>query len=156
MRLEIECDWCCKKIYRFPSVIKKHNFCSKQCLAKYSSKSMNPERYRNLKDYTNISANMSRLNITLNPTRMTPLTRYKLRLRRLGTGKGKTYEKFFGVHTHRIKAEALLKRKLRSGEVVHHIDGNKRNNSFSNLRVFKNQSLHAKWHARNKAGGDKK
>ena len=40
----------------------------------------------------------------------------------------------------------MLGRKLKPDEVVHHIDGNKRNNEPSNLKVFENQAEHARFH----------
>jgi len=82
---------------------------------------------------------------------MTAGTREKLRQSRLGTGQGKTYAKRFGRHEHRIVAEQMLGRPLRPGEVVHHIDGNKRNNAPENLMVFASQAEHALWH---KKAGD--
>ena len=45
-------------------------------------------------------------------------------------------------------AEQTIGRSLKRGEVVHHIDGNKRNNSPLNLLVFKTQKEHASWHAK--------
>lgn len=77
---------------------------------------------------------------------MTMETREKLRQAHLNTGEGKTYTKTFSRHTHRIVAEQILGRPLLPGEVVHHIDGDKRNNEPSNLMVFTSQSEHAKWH----------
>jgi hypothetical protein len=47
----------------------------------------------------------------------------------------KTYVKENGRHQHRVVAERLLGRPLAPGEVVHHIDGNKKNNHSSNLKV---------------------
>ena len=43
---------------------------------------------------------------------------------------------------HRYMAEKKLGRKLRLGEVVHHKDRDKTNNSKQNLWVFKNQAAH--------------
>jgi len=78
---------------------------------------------------------------------MTTEVREKLRKARLGTGETLCYEKTYGKHTHRIVAEQILGRPLKKGEVVHHIDGCKRNNAPNNLMIFKNQKEHAKWHA---------
>ena len=97
---------------------------------------------------------MKTLNEELNPSRMTPEVRAKLREVRLNTGDGRTYEKFLGRHTHRVVAELMLGRPLVMGEVVHHIDGNKRNNSPENLMVFSSQAEHAAWHAAHCEGGD--
>lgn len=52
-----------------------------------------------------------------------------------GTGT-KTYVKEGGRHQHRVVAERVLGRPLIAGEIVHHIDGNKKNNSPENLRVM--------------------
>ena len=46
---------------------------------------------------------------------------------------------------HRIKASKKLGRPLRSDEVVHHIDGNKKNNRKRNLQVM-SKSEHYKIH----------
>ncbi len=64
----------------------------------------------------------------------------------MNSGEGKTYTKFYGRHEHRVVAEQLLGRPLCPGEVVHHIDGDKRNNRPENLRVFASQAEHAKFH----------
>ena len=98
----------------------KNHFCSRQC-------------------------HMAFMNRELNPTRMTDEVREKIRNARLGTGEGKFYEKTYGKHTHRIVAEQKLGRKLEKGEIVHHIDGNKRNNNPDNLMVM-TQSEHARLH----------
>ena len=89
---------------------------------------------------------MKTLNEELNPTRMTPETRAKLRRAHLGTGNGSSYAKRYGRHEHRVVAEELLGRPLLPGEVVHHIDGNRRNNAPENLIVLTSQAEHARLH----------
>jgi hypothetical protein len=56
----------------------------------------------------------------------------------------KGYMRFTDSHTlvHRWMAEKKLGRRLRDGEVVHHIDRNKLNNYPENLYVCKNQYHH--------------
>jgi hypothetical protein len=60
--------------------------------------------------------------------------------------KGYTRFKDSNTPVHRWVAENKLGRSLKDGEVVHHKDRNKANNSPSNLHVFKNQSAHDKAH----------
>ena len=123
------CTKCGKEMYRPPSarVGRSRPFCCRACQMAY-------------------------LNAEYNPKRMTPDVRQKLRIARLNSGEGKTYSKFLGRHTHRVVAELMLGRPLKPGEVVHHIDGDKRNNAPENLMVFENQAAHAKWHEERRGG----
>lgn len=128
--IDTVCAWCFVPVRVYPSNLCANNYCSREC--------------RN--------AAMAERNRKTNPTRMTPEVREKLRNVRLGTGEGRTYEKTYGRHTHRVVAEQMLGRPLKKGEVVHHIDGNKRNNKPENLMVFKTQKEHAAFHAAQKGG----
>jgi len=49
------------------------------------------------------------------------------------------------VFRHTLIMEKYLKRNLIKGEVVHHKDGDKKNNSISNLQLFPNMSEHLKY-----------
>lgn len=69
-----------------------------------------------------------------------------LRLRGTGT---KTYIKEYGRHQHRIIMEKKLGRKLIKGEIVHHIDHNKKNNHPDNLQVM-TQSEHCTLHMKHR------
>ncbi len=125
----VSCEECGVSVKMPPSRFRRseHHFCSKTC-------------------------HMIHMNRELNPTRMNDKVREKLRNVRLGTGKGDSYEKTYGKHTHRIIAEQMLGRPLKPGEIVHHIDENKRNNNPSNLMVM-TQAEHCKIHF-SKGGGD--
>jgi len=48
---------------------------------------------------------------------------------------------------HRVIMEAVLERKLKSTELVHHIDGNPKNNNIKNLQLM-NWKEHGKLHAK--------
>jgi hypothetical protein len=50
------------------------------------------------------------------------------------------------VYLHRVVAEQTIGRKLRPGEVVHHLDHDKTNNSPENLVVCSSATVHAKYH----------
>lgn len=141
----IQCAWCGKTIQRYPSQITGKNTCSRACLGKQQSKKHNPDGYSQVRNVNNMGRHLTELNRRLNPTRMTPEVRAKLRASRIGTGHGKSYEKTYGRHTHRIVAEQKLGRPLEPGEIVHHIDGDKRNNHPDNLAVM-TQSEHARLH----------
>lgn len=146
--ITVQCSWCGKEIQRYPSQLTGNSYCSKECRSKHLSKKYNPDGYRR-------HPHLSELNKKLNPIRMTFSRRCALRNLRLGRGEGKTYTKLFGVHAHRVIAERKLGRKLLLQEVVHHIDGDKRNNNPDNLRVFNSQKEHARWHKEHAlTGGD--
>lgn len=126
----LHCDTCGKEFRRlYVAGIFEHNFCCRECAKVFTSQ------------------RMTAYNEIHNPTAMTGGRREALRYARLGKGHKDTYEKTFGRHTHRIVAEQMLGRPLKPGEVVHHIDGNKRNNNPNNLMVFASQKEHTEWHA---------
>lgn len=52
---------------------------------------------------------------------------------------------------HRIVAEKKIGRQLRDGEVVHHIDGDRSNNSPENLEVLPSHAEHMKKHCDSEA-----
>ena len=121
----VKCEKCGKVFVRLKSDIKGHIFCSPECANDYLRKTGAETFYR------------------INPTIE---HRKRLRAAKIGRAEKDTYEKTFGRHTHRIVAEEKIGRPLKPGEVVHHIDGNKRNNNPENLMVFASQALHRKWH----------
>lgn len=124
----VTCDWCGAEFRKDSWTVHEHNFCCFDHFRFFASK------------------RMSNMNRELNPTRMTPETREKVRKARLNSGEGRTYSKEYGRHTHRVEMERILGRKLLPGEVVHHIDGDKRNNDPDNLMVFSSQAEHASYH----------
>lgn len=143
MRVNYKCCWCGKTVQRYPSQLKGKDmiFCSRECLAKFRSKKYNPEnrpitRHPHLSDY----------NRAHNAERMTPEVREKISQTMIDTGTKDTYRKRHGRHEHRSVAEQILKRPLRKGEVVHHINRDKKDNRPENLMVFESQAEHARWH----------
>lgn len=162
--MRIKCDYCGKEFSRRPSAIKAENYCCKEHrhLAKYAickcgvcGKEFEKAICFGIFEHNFCSRECARIftsqrmteyNIKHNPEAMTESRRLSLRNAHIGKGAGKTYTKTYGRHTHRIVAEQMLGRPLKPGEVVHHIDGNKRNNNPNNLMVFASQKEHAKWH----------
>lgn len=140
-KVECKCDWCNMSVFRYPSQLKisKHVFCSPICRSKFISKKTNPEGYTK-------HPHLSEYNRENNRFRMTPVVRKKLSEARFGTGSGVGYLKQSGRHVHRTIAEQILGRHLRPGEIVHHKDGNKRNNSPDNLEILANQREHLRIH----------
>lgn len=148
-KVKVKCSWCGTDIYRYPSILKvsKNSYCSSVCRSKHISKVTNPKGYTK-------HEHLAEYNRENNKNRMTMEVRRKLRLAKLGKGKGEGYVKLYGVHEHRVVAKQKLGRELLPGEVVHHIDGNKRNNAPDNLMVFSSQKEHAAYHALLKKAGD--
>lgn len=139
MKEKYNCDWCGVEVYRYPCNVGKHVFCCSECRSAFLSKETNPNGYIK-------HPHLSRYNAEHNSERMTVDVRKKLRASRAMVAKKGTYLKFLGRHLHRVIAEQKIGRKLRPGEIVHHIDGNKHNNSPANLMILSNQAEHARLH----------
>lgn len=125
------CFRCDKPFERYPGKQKnKRTFCSRDCYHLQMAE-------ENLSKRVNQKGGL------------TVEERLKMSKSKKGENNGRTYEKTLGRHTHRIVMEKMVGRPLEKGEVVHHIDGNPRNNHPDNLMVFPTQSEHLEWHREN-------
>lgn len=134
--IEVKCEKCGKAIQRNPSQISNRVFCSRECSREFRSERM--RRYNQTRNPMNTSEGWTE------EKRMEVSAREK---RNKGPCKRDTYKKSGGKHEHRAVAERMLGRKLKRGEVVHHINGDKHDNRPENLMVFASQKEHAEYHA---------
>lgn len=111
----------CRIVFQPKAKRRNQRFCSRQCARKAI---LTPEH----------NARVSRISAQLRAEALR------------GRGDGKGYPKLNGRHAHRVVAEQMIGRPLLPGEIVHHLDDNKKNNDPSNLVVLASQSEHARLH----------
>lgn len=137
-KMNLVCDYCGKG-YTSYQCGKYNHFCSIECRragAYLMSQNITSE------DRERRSKQIIRVNKTMNNHG----ERRKRQAEKLrGRGSGKGYTKVNGVHRHRVVAEKMLGRPLRRGEIVHHIDCDKKNDTPENLQVM-TQSDHIRKH----------
>ena len=135
MKRERVCDWCGCRYEGYPGKPKgKRTFCSQACRNAWMG-------------WFNIHEKRAN-----RPGGLTATERKKIADSRRASASGDGYRKAHGRLEHRAVAEQLLGRPLKSSEVVHHIDGDKRNNAPENLVVLPSQSEHMKLHLNAKGG----
>ena len=144
-KMNLVCDWCGKN-YQSYQCGKYHHFCSIEC-RRLAGKLV-------ASSFDEMTRQNARERITYYNKNVLNQGEYKVKqadsLR--GRGKKRGYIKRNGKHEHRLVVEEMLGRELTSEEIVHHIDGNKRNNSPDNLKVM-TRSEHITEHL--KQGGGK-
>lgn len=153
-RQSVKCTWCGKEFYRYDSQIRTHNFCCNthriSWWRKYTLEVINVKGHcKGVK-----RPDLSLLNKAKTGNK-NPMSRPEVR-KKVGDvqhdrGEGKSYRKLNKYHEHRLVVEQKIGRPLRSDEIVHHIDGNKRNNSLNNLMIC-TRAEHARIHFSKKVG----
>lgn len=142
----VECAWCGKKVYRRMSLIKRSKFiaCSRSCSSKVNQTGKEPWNKGGQLHYDVWNKGISNPEIA-----MEKHPNWK-------GGKTNTAQGYVSVREktnvskleHRLVMEKHLGRKLKKDEVVHHIDGDKKNNEINNLMLFASNSDHIKHHAK--------
>ena len=142
----VKCEGCGKEVYRRMSLIKRSKYiaCSRACQAKIANTGKHSWNKGKELHYT-----------VWNKGKENPLIAMEKHPNWKG-GRTHTVQGYTTIRErsrvskleHRLVMEQHIGRKLTKEEVVHHIDGDRKNNQISNLMLFKNNSEHIKHHAK--------
>ena len=146
----MECAECGKKLLRYPCqmVGTARPFCSQACLSEYRRHGSFLKCHRCGKGFYRRTGEQD-IGVRVHQF----CSRECYMTDRRDNMKVSVYPKSGQVHIHRITASAIMGRPLAPGEIVHHINNDKHDNSPANLFIFKSQEDHARYHAKkNKLG----
>jgi len=143
------CEFCTTEFDAYAST--RRRFCSKRCARlKDAEATRRTPRQRDCKGCgtafeptypANVYCSLACANRTIGRT-----NREIMSAARRDSGEGKSYRKLLGRHEHRVVAEMMIGRPIRADEVVHHINGDFRDNRPENLRVM-TRSEHTRMHS---------
>ncbi len=130
-KVSVICSLCGKTFLKAKIELHRRNFCCREHFYMWNSSRMT--KYNRTENSMNKPGGVLESRIKRSE-----------KLRNSSNNKG--YRKLLGYHEHRRVAETMLGRPLCVGEVVHHIDGDKTNNSPDNLKVLASQAEHCRVH----------
>lgn len=141
----VKCAGCGKDVYRRMSLIKRSKFiaCSKSCASKIRMAGKKPWNIGKKLHYDVWNKGIE------SPMSMEKHPSWRGGRTNTANGYIAIREKRNSTKLeHRLVMEKHIGRRLKSHEVVHHIDHDRSNNDISNLMLFKNNSEHIKYHAK--------
>ena len=129
------CAECGKELIRLPCRIKERNYCNGKCQMQYEYKNGIRDKFKTVEKAQEAVRKKSKERFKTKPNTKINKRGYKM-----------IYIPIKGWVKEHTYIWENANEKIKPGQILHHIDGNKLNNSLSNLMLFPNNSAHIKYH----------